>query len=364
MLDDQTFTERQQVTKQPGTCMNCHASRLRAVQEARRRRHRQGLRADEPDAVLRGAQAGERTRSPASTATTRRRCSCGSRGRRSWRACARSRRAQGVAGLRREHAWPRARRCARSCAASATSSTTSRAPEKRLTYPWAKGLKVDEILAVLRGEPARRLDPRRERRAGAQGAASRVRDVEPGHPRAVGRRLRRLPHAVHARRRAEDQRPPRAQPGAEHQQRLPDLPQVAGGGAARARRDHPGARVRAAQPRDGGGGRADRRPQGGARAAARRTPSSICRASCSAARSSCSTSSRRRTPPASMRRRRRSASWPNPSTTPARGSWRCGARRCRAADGAGGAGRAPRNRPRVSETRRRAELQLRLPGGS
>jgi nitrite reductase (cytochrome c-552) len=26
MLDDQTFTERQKVTKQPGTCLNCHAS--------------------------------------------------------------------------------------------------------------------------------------------------------------------------------------------------------------------------------------------------------------------------------------------------------------------------------------------------
>ena len=26
MLEDQTFTERQQVTRQPGTCMNCHAS--------------------------------------------------------------------------------------------------------------------------------------------------------------------------------------------------------------------------------------------------------------------------------------------------------------------------------------------------
>jgi nitrite reductase (cytochrome c-552) len=26
MLDDQTFTERQQVVKQPGTCLNCHAS--------------------------------------------------------------------------------------------------------------------------------------------------------------------------------------------------------------------------------------------------------------------------------------------------------------------------------------------------
>ena len=26
MLEDQTFTERQQVAKQPGTCINCHAS--------------------------------------------------------------------------------------------------------------------------------------------------------------------------------------------------------------------------------------------------------------------------------------------------------------------------------------------------
>jgi len=26
MLDDQTFTERQQVARQPGTCLNCHAS--------------------------------------------------------------------------------------------------------------------------------------------------------------------------------------------------------------------------------------------------------------------------------------------------------------------------------------------------
>ena len=31
MLDDQTFTERQQVAKQPGTCMHCHASVYVAV---------------------------------------------------------------------------------------------------------------------------------------------------------------------------------------------------------------------------------------------------------------------------------------------------------------------------------------------
>ena len=54
------------------------------------------------------------------------------------------------------------------------------------------------------------------------------------------RRLRRLPHAVHARGGAEDQRPPRAQPAAQHQPRLPDLPQVAGGRAAEPRRRDPG----------------------------------------------------------------------------------------------------------------------------
>jgi nitrite reductase (cytochrome c-552) len=34
MLDDQTFTERQQVTKQPGTCLNCHASNYVAFRRA------------------------------------------------------------------------------------------------------------------------------------------------------------------------------------------------------------------------------------------------------------------------------------------------------------------------------------------
>ncbi|HET9529403.1 MAG TPA: ammonia-forming cytochrome c nitrite reductase subunit c552 [Blastocatellia bacterium] len=33
MLDDQTFTERQQVVKQPGTCLNCHASTYVAYKE-------------------------------------------------------------------------------------------------------------------------------------------------------------------------------------------------------------------------------------------------------------------------------------------------------------------------------------------
>ena len=105
--------------------------------------------------------------------------------------------------------------------------------EKRLTYPWAKGLQGRADPGVLRRERLQGLDARRDRRARAQGAASGVRDVEPGHPRAVRRRVRRLPHAVSARRRDEDQRSPRAQPAAQHQPRVPDVPSMAGGGAAR-----------------------------------------------------------------------------------------------------------------------------------
>ena len=58
MLDDQTFTERQQVVKQPGTCMHCHASVYVPYKNWRRRPH-QRLREDEPDALLRGAKAGQ-----------------------------------------------------------------------------------------------------------------------------------------------------------------------------------------------------------------------------------------------------------------------------------------------------------------
>ena len=104
--------------------------------------------------------------------------------------------------------------------------------EKRLTYPWAKGLKVDQILPVLPRGGLHRLDARRDRSARAQGPASRVRNVEPGHSRALRRGLRRLPHALHARGCAEDQRPSRAEPAAEHQPRVPDVSQVVRGRAA------------------------------------------------------------------------------------------------------------------------------------
>jgi nitrite reductase (cytochrome c-552) len=57
-----------------------------------------------------------------------------------------------------------------------------------------------------------------------QGAAPRVRDVEPGDPRAVRRGVRGLPHAVHAPGGDQDLRSPHPEPDAEHRAGVPDLP--------------------------------------------------------------------------------------------------------------------------------------------
>ena len=91
-------------------------------------------------------------------------------------------------------------------------------------------------LPVPRRRRLPRLDARRDRRRGAQGAASGVRDVEPGHPCAQRRRLRRLPHAVQARGRDEGLRPLGAKPAAQRRARLPGVPPVLRGGDPRPRR--------------------------------------------------------------------------------------------------------------------------------
>ena len=122
-------------------------------------------------------------------------------------------------------------------------------PEKRLTYPVGQGAARRSDSGVLRGDRFQGLDARRNGSADVEGAAPRVRDVEPGRARAVGRRLRRLPHAVSACRRDEDQRPSRAQPAAEHQPRVPDVPSMVGRRAALARRDDSGPHVRGAERR-------------------------------------------------------------------------------------------------------------------
>ena len=57
MLDDQTFTKRQAVVKQPGACMQCHASVVVPYRKLGNGDLDGGLPEDELDALPRGAQA-------------------------------------------------------------------------------------------------------------------------------------------------------------------------------------------------------------------------------------------------------------------------------------------------------------------
>ena len=57
MLDDQTFTERQAVVQQPGTCMHCHASVYAPYKKLGGGDLDQRLRGDEPDDLPGGAEA-------------------------------------------------------------------------------------------------------------------------------------------------------------------------------------------------------------------------------------------------------------------------------------------------------------------
>ena len=102
-------------------------------------------------------------------------------------------------------------------------------PKTTLFFPWNNGLKVEQIesyydaVQVPRRASLLRLEARRDRRRSAQGPASGVRDVEPGHPRAQRRGLRRLPHALQARGRDEGLGSLGPQPAAQHLARLPGV---------------------------------------------------------------------------------------------------------------------------------------------
>ena len=135
--------------------------------------------------------------------------------------------------------------------------------EKRLTYPWHKGLKVDAIAdyydevgfkdwthAKTGTEQLKAQHPEFEMWSQGIHARSGVACADCHMPYTrVGR--------------AQGERPPRAQPAAQREQRLPDLPQVAGGGAPGAGGGDPAAHGRPAQPRDGRPHGPDRGHRGG-----------------------------------------------------------------------------------------------------
>ena len=71
--------------------------------------------------------------------------------------------------------------------------------KKRLTYPWAPAdSQVDSIFAYYEANGHKDWTHARSGRPGSQGAASRVRDLQPGNPRPFRGGLRGLPHAVRA----------------------------------------------------------------------------------------------------------------------------------------------------------------------
>ena len=195
MLDDQTFTERQQVTKQPGTCINCHASNVRRVSPRRRRRPDRGLREGERPALRRGPQAGEASgglhrlprphqHGPAGHPAGVHGGHGGAEGR-PGRPQLRREPGRQPPGDARLRLWPVPRRVLLQGPAEAAGLPLEQRPAGR------------GHARLLRRGRAQGLRAQADRRPGAEGPAPGVRAVEPGHPRPQRRGLRRLPHALH-----------------------------------------------------------------------------------------------------------------------------------------------------------------------
>ena len=151
MLDDQTFTERQRVTKQPGTCLHCHASvyvpylklgggdPFKGFEQINRMPYVEARKqVNHPVACIDchdPATMQLRVTRPAFV-----------EGLRALKA------AQGVAGYDVNRAATRQEMRAYVCGQCHV-EYYFKGPEKRLTYPWAKGIRVDEILQYYEENP-------------------------------------------------------------------------------------------------------------------------------------------------------------------------------------------------------------------
>ena len=207
-LFDQEQTRRVTEKQQPGACIQCHASNLALYRFAGKGDVQKGFERvsampyDEARNMKDDAGPAAR-RAPGRVRRLPRPGDDGAAGdpaRASSPGSRRSRRSQGVADYdpNRDATPPGDAR--RSSAASATSSTTSRGRGKVVTYPWANGLRSTRS----RPTTTRRASPTGcTRRPGTQVLKAQhpgVRGLEPGRARARRRRVRRLPHALPARR--------------------------------------------------------------------------------------------------------------------------------------------------------------------
>jgi nitrite reductase (cytochrome c-552) len=151
MLDDQTFTERQLVTKQPGTCLNCHASLYVPFKKLGAGDITRGFeRVNQMPYV----EARKQVSHPVTCIDCHDSQSLQLRvtrpafieGMRALKA------SEGIAGYEVNAMASRQEMRAFVCGQCHV-EYYFKGPEKRLTYPWAKGLKVDEILQYYAENP-------------------------------------------------------------------------------------------------------------------------------------------------------------------------------------------------------------------
>jgi nitrite reductase (cytochrome c-552) len=151
MLDDQTFTERQQVAKQPGTCLNCHASLYVPFKKLGAGDIAKGF---ERLNQMPYAEARKQVNHPvtcidchdAQTMHLRVTRPAFIEGIRVLKA------SQGIDGYDVNAMASRQEMRAFVCGQCHV-EYYFRGPEKRLTYPWANGLKVEEILQYYEENP-------------------------------------------------------------------------------------------------------------------------------------------------------------------------------------------------------------------
>ncbi len=319
MLDDQTFTERQQATQQPGTCIHCHAS---VYVPYKRLGGGDLMKGFELMNQMKFAEARKLITHPVSCIDCHDSATMQLRVTRPGfiegiRALAASDdpvpqmpsverwRASGRKGLYDVNAQATRQEMRAFVCGQCHVEYYFKGPEKRLTYPWHKGLKVEQIMAYY--DEVQHND--------WQHAESGAPVLKAQHPE-----FEMWNQGIHARSGVacadchmpytrvgalEDQRPPCPLAAAQRQQRLSGLPQVAGRvncarGSRRIRRA-PSACATLRWTRSYNSSTTSRRRA----TPGARTQSYSRRATSSARRSSTSTSSRPRTRPGSTPVRRR-----------------------------------------------------------
>jgi len=145
MLDDQTFTERQQVAKQPGTCLHCHGSMYVPYMQAGNGDLIKGFEAINP---LPYAEARAKVKHPVAC------IDCHDPGTMALRVTRpgflegirAAKAAQGVAGYDPNTMATRQEMRSYVCGQCHV-EYYFKGPEKRLTYPWQNGLKIEDMWA-------------------------------------------------------------------------------------------------------------------------------------------------------------------------------------------------------------------------